>query len=190
MFNFANYKIYIFFIISLLSVIVFVYIKFILKIEIFSNEIYFLENYLKNDLLFFVIIFFFFTVLQVFLIPGSILTFLISTILNGYLTFILMFMTGLLAAFIQYKYAYSFNINPISKIEKRIDLVSKKIRNKGFFIITLLRVLPGIPFSTFNLTCGILKINLYYFILSFVIGIGPKILLYSNIFNLYSLFFN
>ena len=101
-----------------------------------------------------------------------------------------MFMTGLLAAFIQYKYAYSFNINPISKIEKRIDLVSKKIRNKGFFIITLLRVLPGIPFSTFNLTCGILKINLYYFILSFVIGIGPKILLYSNIFSLYSLFFN
>ena len=190
MFNFSNYKIYTFFLISLLSVIVFVYIKFVLKIEIFSDEIHYIKNYLKNDLYFFIIIFFFFTILQVFFIPGSILTIVISTILDGYLTFILMFLTGLIAAFFQYKYAYTFNINPVTKIEKQIDLVSNKIKNKGFLVITILIILPGIPFSTFNLTCGILKINLVYFILSFFIGIGPKILIYANVFNLLSFILN
>ena len=95
-----------------------------------------------------------------------------------------MFITGLITACIQYKLSSTINKNPRTKLQLKIQFVSNKIKNKGLLILIILRLLPGIPFSTFNLTCGILNIKFSYFIISFIFGIGPKILLYSNFINI------
>ena len=181
---FSEFKIVFFSIASFLSVVIFFYIKFILEIDIFTKEIISIEKHLENDVVFVILIFCFFTLMQIFFIPGSILTVLISVILSSQITFFLMFITGLITACIQYKLSSTINKNPRTKLQLKIQFVSNKIKNKGLLILIILRLLPGIPFSTFNLTCGILNIKFSYFIISFIFGIGPKILLYSNFINI------
>ncbi len=71
-------------------------------------------------------------------------------------------------------------------IEKNESLkrYNEKIRQKGFWMVVLLRLIPFTPFELINIAGGLSKINFFEFLLATFIGIIPGTLL--NIYFIHS----
>ncbi|MTI48763.1 MAG: TVP38/TMEM64 family protein [Firmicutes bacterium] len=100
------------------------------------------------------------------LIKGSILT-MIGALLGGTLSF---YITRLLGKdFIK------------RIIKKDISFIGEQLKQKGFFIILILRLVPLFPFDVISYSAGLSDIKYRDFISATIIGTIPGILVYTNL---------
>lgn len=66
-------------------------------------------------------------------------------------------------------------------IKKNLDVLEHKLKNNGFMIVLLLRLIPLFPFDMIGYSAGLSEIKYKDFILATLIGIIPGILVFTNI---------
>ena len=182
--------------VSIILIGVLVYLTFVLKIFNRDNLMELLSLQEETSSNFFVIFTLFSTVLLVFFVPLSWITFFSAYFLgiNGYFS---MLISATIAAVISFLIARLYSGNIISFVtgiynrkERKYDLdyVSSLINKHGIWYIVYLRNTPIIPFSLTSYVAGSTKISFYNHMIGTIMGLIPSLILavyfYTSVINI------
>jgi len=123
-----------------------------------------------------------FTIVPLTLFPDSLLAIasgMIFGLVNG---FIFTMIGAICGATLAFYLSRTLGRDMLKKIiKKKLDVLDSKLKNNGFVIILLLRLIPLFPFDMISYSAGLSEIKYKDFILATVIGIVPGILVFKNI---------
>ncbi|MDO5718049.1 MAG: TVP38/TMEM64 family protein [Tissierellia bacterium] len=163
--------------IAIISLSVFVYIKFDFKNlspSIFSDKI---RSMGKLSAVFYIIIL---TLLPLLLFPDSVLVIAGGMVFGLKWGSILTSIGSLIGALIAYYIAKYLGRDAVEKFIKK-DPVMIKSGKSGFILILILRLIPLFPFKLVSYSAGLAEVDIKEFSLATFIGSMPGILVYVNL---------